>query len=99
MAMSAILTGTSSGGLIGPFKPVLDRPIWLTLDGAWSGTVTLLRSTDGGASKLPVTYGDGSAKPTWSGNMQAPVGEESVSAAAYFLDFAGTGTLKYKLEQ
>lgn len=81
-------------------SPVLDRPIWLTLKGSWAGNVTLLRSTDGGATKLPLTFGDGSPKPTWSGNMQAPVAEESVSAATYYLSFVRTsGTLEYRMEQ
>lgn len=100
MARGARLTGTiAAGGTSEPFTPQLDRPIWLTLSGSWSGTVRLLRSTDAGVTKLPLTYGDGSPKPTWTGPMQAPVAEESVVGATYYLEFTGTGTLEYRMEQ
>jgi len=44
--------------MLGPFAPQLARPIILTLvaTGA-SGTAQLLRSTDGGTTKLPITQG------------------------------------------
>lgn len=94
------LTGTSAvTATLGPFTPDLGRAIWLTLSGTWAGTVQLLRSRDGGTTKLPLTYGDGTAKPTFSGNMQAPVAEETVSGATYYLEFTRTsGTLGYRLE-
>src|SRR4051794_26965052 len=53
---NAALAGTAAAtGLIGPFQPVLGRPVMLALSGTWSGTVKVTRSTDGGATKLPLT--------------------------------------------
>lgn len=100
-AASTPLAGsTAVSAELGPFTPVLNRPIWVRLAGAWAGTVTLLRSRDGGASKLPLTYGDGSPKPSWTGNMQAPVAEETVVGATYYLSFVRTsGALDYRVEQ
>jgi hypothetical protein len=100
-ASSTPLTGSlSASGTAGPFAPQLGRPIWLTLSGSWSGVVQLLRSTDGGTTKLPLTYGDGSAKPVFAGAMQAPVAEETVGAATYYLAATLTaGALAYRMEQ
>lgn len=91
---------TAASGTLGPFQPVLGRTIWLTLSGSWSGTVQLLRSSDGGTTKLPLTYGDGSAKPSWTGAVQAPVADETVDGATYWLGVTlRSGTLTYRMEQ
>jgi hypothetical protein len=90
----------AASGTSAAFAPQLGRPIWLTLGGSWSGTASLLRSTDGGVTRLPLTYADGSAKPVWTGNMQAPVAEESVAGALYYLSVALTaGTITFRMEQ
>ncbi|HEY0314926.1 MAG TPA: hypothetical protein VGC28_01520 [Sphingomonas sp.] len=92
--------GTAAAATVGPFAPQLGRAIWLTLSGSWSGSAQLLRSTDGGATRLPLTYGDGTAKPAWTGNLNAAVAEESVVTATYWLALAPTaGTVSYRLEQ
>ena len=100
-ASSVPLVGTASAsGALGPYVPQLGRTIWVTLSGTWSGSVQLLRSTDGGATRLPLTYGDGTAKPNWSGNLNAPVAEETVAAATYYLGVTlSSGTLSYRMEQ
>lgn len=100
-AASTPLEGTlSATGTAGPFTPVLCRPLVLTLSGTWAGEVKLLRSTDGGTTKRERTYGDGSPKPSWTSNMEAPVAEETVFGATYYVSFTRTsGTLEYKLEQ
>ena len=57
-ATSTPLTGTSTGAqMVGPFVPVLGRPITVALSAAaWpGGTAQLLRSTDGGTTRLPLT--------------------------------------------
>lgn len=100
-ASSTPLSGTiSASGTVGPFAPQLSRPIWLTLSGSWAGSVQILRSTDGGATTLPLTYGDGTAKPALLSNFNAVAAEETVAAATYYLQFTRTsGTLQYRMEQ
>jgi hypothetical protein len=46
----ADITGTSAH-----FIPVPGRPVMLSLSGTWTGTVKILRSTDGGSTRLPLT--------------------------------------------
>ena len=100
-AASAALAGaTSASAVAGPFSPELGRPVWVTLSGTWAGTVTVKRSTDAGATKLALTFIDGSPKGVWSANINAAIGEESVAGAQLFLDIALTsGTLSYRVEQ
>lgn len=96
----ALAGSTSASGVLGPFTPQLGRPVWVTLSGGWAGSVQLLRSTDGGTTKLPLTYGDGSVKAVWSTNANAAVTEETVAAATYWLAVTiASGTLTYRLEQ
>jgi len=95
LAASAAASGASAA-----FAPQLGRAIWLTLSGSWTGSVTLQRSTDAGASWNALSYGDGSAKPAWTANMQAIVAEESVAGALYRLAITiASGTLAYRMEQ
>jgi len=100
-ATSTPLAGTSaSGGAIGPFAAQLGRPVWLTLAGSWSGAVTLLRSVDGGVTRLPLTYADGTPKPAFTRALNAAVTEPTVAGVTYWLDFARTaGSLDYRMEQ
>lgn len=100
-AASAPLTGAASASaIVGPFVPELGRAVWVTLSGTWAGTAAVRRSTDGGATKLALTFIDGSPKAAWSGNVNAAIGEESVAGAQLFLDIALTsGTLTYRVEQ
>lgn len=100
-ASSTPLAGTlSASGQTGPFAPQPGRDIWLTLSGVWAGTVQLLRSIDNGATKLPLTLSDGSPRGTFYGAMNAPVADESVVGATYYLQFtAVSGTLSYRMEQ
>ena len=74
--------------------------ITVTLAGEWRGTVSVLRSSDGGATRQPLTFVDGSAKGVWSGNVNTAIGEESVAGARYYLQFARvSGTLSFRVEQ
>ncbi len=60
----------------------------------------LLRSIDGGVTRLPLTYADGSAKAAWTGNVLAPVADETVAAATYWLAIApASGSVAYRLAQ
>ena len=94
------LAGTAVASvLVGPYTPVAGRPVMLSLEGTWQGTVALQRSTDGGAHKLPVTIG-GSPWARFSGNCCEPVWEESESVAKLYLDIQlASGSLTYRLAQ
>lgn len=94
--------------LIGPFTPQLGREIWVTLSGAGSsGTAQLLRSTDGGATKLGLTV----AGQPWGSfpfagiTDLAPAANEIVTAetdasATYYLALTVTqGTVNYRVAQ
>jgi len=88
-----------ASGAIGPFTPDPGRPIWVTLAGTWSGTVSVLRSTDGGATRRPLTLAGG-AWGIFTANAQEAVGEETVAGATWWLDFQRTsGILAYEVAQ
>jgi len=94
------LAGVATGAaILGPFLPALSWPIWVSLSGAWTGQVQLLRSVDGGATKLPLTV----AGQPWA-SYTAPANEiaveETVAGASYYLSVALTGgTLTYRVAQ
>lgn len=94
------LAGTAVASVVvGPYVPVAGRPVMLSLEGTWQGTVALQRSTDGGTSKLPVTIG-GSPWARFTGNACEPVWEESESVARLYLDIElSSGSLNYRLAQ
>jgi hypothetical protein len=99
-AATAPLTGTASASAqVGPFVPELDRPIHLSLSGSWTGRVRLLRSTDGGATREPLTLA-GAAWASFTANVNEVVAEESVAGVSYHLDLAITaGTIAYRVAQ
>ena len=100
IARSTPLAGTTSATTqAGPFAPDLGRPIMIALSGSWSGTVDLLRSTDGGATRLPVTAGGG-AWGHYEANANEPVWVETEAAARFYLAIAlVSGTLSYRVAQ
>lgn len=90
---------TSASGSLGPFSPVVGRPVVLALSGTWNGTVKVKRSTDAGSTRLALTIG-GDTWGEFTGNCCEPVWEESEAGAALYLDVALTsGTLTYRLAQ
>ena len=99
-ALSAPLVGTAATtSTVGPFTPQLGRAIWLTLSGTWTGTAQLLRSTDGGTTKLPLTAG-GQSWGSFTANCNEAVAEESVSGATYYLAVTlASGSLGYRVAQ
>jgi hypothetical protein len=99
-AGSTPLAGTMSvSGSAGPFQPDLDRPIWLTLSGTWQGSAQMLRSTDGGTTRLPLTIA-GQPGATFTGNANEPVAIEGVAGATYYLAVTiASGTLAYGIAQ
>jgi len=82
------------------FVPQLGRAMWLTLSGTWTGTVKLLRSIDGGTTKLPVTQG-GAAYAQFTGNAQEKLAIiPSEVGETYYLDFTrSTGSVIVRLSQ
>lgn len=99
-ASSTPLAGsTSATATVGPFTPQLGRDIWITLSGTWSGTAQVLRSIDGGTTKLPLTVG-GQSWASYTANAQEPFGAENVSGATYYLAITITsGTINYRVSQ
>ena len=83
----------------GPYQPALGREAILTLSGSWTGTVRVLRSTDGGTTKLPLTVA-GSPWAQFTGNCCEPIWDETEAAARLYLDIALTsGSLGYRIAQ
>ncbi|NCU11184.1 MAG: hypothetical protein GXC70_03330 [Sphingomonadaceae bacterium] len=97
---SAALAGdTASTIQVGPFTPAAGLPIMLTLAGTWSGTVRVLRSNNGGATRFPLTAA-GLAWGQYTANCCEPVWEESVSGSTLYLDITlASGTVTYRMEQ
>ena len=96
----APLTGTTTiTRTVGSFVPVVARPLVITLTGTWTGTVKLLRSIDGGVTKLPLTLA-GAAWGEFSVNVNEPVWEENELAAVFYLLLTPlSGTIAYRLAQ
>ena len=94
------LTGQSSASEVdGPFEPTPGRVIVVTLDGEWDGAVQLLRSTDGGLTKVPLRVGGA----VW-GEFDAPGCEqawnETEHGASFYLAIAlNSGTVAYRVSQ
>lgn len=99
-ATSVPLAGEAdSSAVLGPMIPEAGRPLVITLSGDWAGTVTLLRSVDGGVTLLPLTLG-GAPHGVFTTNVNEPIWEESESGASLYLDVALlSGTLTYRLAQ
>jgi hypothetical protein len=98
-ATSVSLSGTiGASGTVGPFAPQTGRPIWVSLSGNWTGSAALLRSTDGGTTRLPATLGETAL--VWSANRSEAATEESCTGATYYLAVnLVAGSLTYRLEQ
>lgn len=96
----APLAGTAAGSKVaGPFVAAPDRPVYLTLAGAWTGEVHLLRSIDGGASRRPLTLG-GQVWGRFTGNACEAVWQESEEGASLWLDLQPAGgVISYRLSQ
>ena len=95
----ALAGTTSATGVVGPFAPVLGRPVILSLTGTWSGTVRVMRSTDAGANLVPLTAG-GLPWASYAANYCEAVWEESARGAELYLNITLTsGSLTYRLEQ
>ncbi|GGO97108.1 hypothetical protein EV664_108162 [Stakelama pacifica] len=94
------LSGTTNQSILSSgFAPVTDRPIWLTLSGIWTGTVSVRRSSGPKAPAAPLTIG-GKPWGIFDRNAMEPIGEESIPGAVWYLDIAlAGGTLTYEVRQ
>jgi hypothetical protein len=96
----APLTGQSSASeMAGPFEATPGRVVVVTLGGQWDGTVRLLRSSDGGLTKVPLRAGGLPwAEYSQPGTEQAWL--ESEEGASFYLDIELTGgNLTYRVSQ
>ena len=83
----------------GPYTPVLGRSVVLVLSGDWTGAVSVLRSTDQGLTKLPITIG-GTPSAVFSTNCCEPIWDESEAGANLYLNISLTsGTVNYRIAQ
>jgi hypothetical protein len=89
----------ASSTVVGPFVPGHRLPIHLQLSGSWTGSVSLQRSTDGGASRFPLTVA-GQPWARFTGNANEVVWDESEDGASLWLDIAlQSGTVQYRISQ
>lgn len=97
---TAALAGTATvSKTVGPYTPLVGRSVMLSLSGTWSGSVSLVRSTDGGATMLPVTIG-GAPWAVFSVNCCEPVWDESDATSLLYLQIVVTaGSVTYRLAQ
>ena len=103
----ATTTNDTIAHTYGPFTPQLGRELWLTLNAtvAASGTAQLLRSTDGGATKIGLTAGGtliGSYTFTSTTGVivNEIMGVETDSAATYYLSITlSAGTVTSRVAQ
>ncbi len=98
-APTALAGSASSSGQIGPFLPISGRPVMLALSGSWGGQVRILRSTNGGTTKLPLTA-LAQAYGTYTTNVCEPVWEEGEGGAQLWLDVTlASGNVTYRMGQ
>jgi hypothetical protein len=92
------MDGTANAtGVVGPYDPPQDTPVWLTLSGTWTGTVKVKRSIDGGATKHDLTVG-GVSYATFTGNCCEEVHVESNGKGRLYLDITlSSGAVNYTL--
>ncbi|MCB2048918.1 MAG: hypothetical protein KDE32_11930 [Novosphingobium sp.] len=94
------LAGSAPSSIVaGPYAPVSGRPVMITLAGTWQGTVQIMRSTDGGATKHPVTVG-GFSWGRYTTNVCEPCWEEQEAGAQLYLDISlVSGAVDYRIAQ
>ncbi|WP_404479404.1 hypothetical protein [Novosphingobium sp. BL-52-GroH] len=86
-------------GTFGPFLPTTQRPVLISLEGTWTGTVTIRRSVDGGQTMQALTIA-GEPWGIYRNNACEVVWEEIEEGAALYLSATiATGSLVYRLSQ
>jgi hypothetical protein len=94
------LVGTQSqSAQLGPYPAQTGRDVWLTLSGNWGGSVQVLRSTDAGVNRLPLTVA-GQGWATFTANCNEQIVTETCAGTTYYLDIVLTsGSVTYRLAQ
>lgn len=94
------LTGQSSvPALAGPFTATPGLPVTVALSGTWTGTAQLLRSINGGTTKLPLRVG-GSIWGTFSEPGVEQVWVDNEAGVSFYLDLIpASGTINYRVSQ
>ncbi|MEO7384840.1 MAG: hypothetical protein ABIU18_07890, partial [Novosphingobium sp.] len=78
---------------------VSGRPVMLALSGTWTGQVRVVRSTDGGTTKLPLTA-LGATYGAYTANLCEPIWEEGEANVRLYLDVTvSAGALTYRMGQ
>ena len=109
-ATSAALTaviGDTAAHILGPFSPQLSRRIWLTVNAtsAATGTAQLLRSNDGGTTRIGVTQSGSIAgsyrfSAVTGAIVNEPVLTETDASATYYLTITlAAGSVAVRLAQ
>jgi hypothetical protein len=99
LAPDPLVGSISVSAIVGPFDAVAGRIVSVALGGEWEGTVTLLRSTDGGATKLPLRVA-GEPWATFSSPGLEQAWQEAEEGASFFLDISlQSGNLAYRVSQ
>lgn len=97
-ATAPALVGDAVGDTLeGPFAPIVGVPCTLVLAGVWTGTATVMRSTDGGATIHPLTAA-GQPWGRFSANACEQVWQEDDDSARLYLSIKlASGQLSYRL--
>lgn len=98
-APTPLVGQTGASDVIGPFSATPGRPIVVELAGDWAGTVRLLRSTDGGVTRLPLRVG-GARWGEYSESGCEQAWTETEDGVAFYLDVAlSSGAVAYRVSQ
>lgn len=94
------LSGQTAAPLVaGPYNAAPGLPVTVALSGTWTGSVQLLRSIDGGATRLPLRIG-GSAWGTFDEPGVEQVWIDNETGVSFYLDIAPiSGTVSYRVSQ
>jgi hypothetical protein len=98
-AADPLVGQTAASTVAGPFYATVGRAIVVTLDGDWQGTVRLLRSTDDGATRIPLRVGGA----TWAEYSEAGCEQawsETEEGVSFYLDITlSSGSVAYRVSQ
>ena len=99
-ASAALVAGcTRNSTAIGPITVAQELPIVVALTGTWSGEVRLLRSTDEGGTRLPLTVA-GNPWAVFAGNVCEQAWVETEKGVKFYLDITvANGTVQYRVSQ
>lgn len=94
------LTGTATASQVaGPFAATNGKALTMALAGSWSGRVQLLRSTDGGTTRLPLTPASVPVGIMTTSGVDQPWVETEDGATYYLAITLSSGTLTYRVSQ